>query len=233
MCTCTCAPCAASHSHIHEVYWFGCSLHSALLSLLAGLQGPTFKNKRVKANSHKPISNPPVCFGVSIVSFSYCLLKISSRFLFDIVFEAPYLLHLHLQRDDRLKWLIRFEFLSNRHPIIKALLWGCWLPAVSLSICVGLHYCRTSKPHSNTHPHTYKLPVHTHSFTHIYKEASVSADSWRCLCLLFLQENKETRHQEWRPTHTVFRPAAQWWIKRTNVFYKLCIFKTMCKNNFF
>lgn len=43
---------------------------------------------------------------------------------------------------------------------------------------------------------------------------------------LFLQENKETRYQEWRPTHTVFRSATPWYIYRKKY---VCVTKVVEK----
>lgn len=154
--------------------------------------------------------------------FNYCLQKISLGWCLTLYLK----LHLFcIFNSERQQWLIRFEFLCHTHPIIKAVLRYYGLPAVSLYICVGLCYCCTSKPLSNTHLHTEthtQLPVHTYSLIQTHTHIQIS----RCVCWLmkvfifvFLQENKETRYQEWRPTHTVLRSATPWYINEYKTFY--------------
>lgn len=96
--------------------------------------------------------------------------------MFDTVLETPSLLHLQPgEMTDWNDWL-RFEFLCHMYPIIKALLRCYGVPAVCLSICVGLRNCCTSKPHSNTHLHTHTPCTHIFFLSHTHTQ--------RNLCLL-------------------------------------------------
>lgn len=121
-----------------------------------------------------------ICFGVSIASSiivyrKYPLGYVSHFTQSSISFASA------AQRDDRLKWLIRFEFLCHTHPIIKAFLRCYGLPAVSLFICVGLHCRCTSKPHSNTHLHT--LTPSTHLFSHTQRSRCVLTHDGVYICV--------------------------------------------------
>lgn len=169
-----------------------------------------------------------VCFGVSIVSsiaFTENILRVMHCIWNSIYFASA------TQGDDRLKWLIRYEFLCYTHPIIKALLWYYVLPVVSLSICVGLHYCCTSKP-PNEYLHTSSQYTQTFSLSHTHIQRSWCVWWLTKVFIFVLQEDKETRYQEWRPTHTMLRSATPWYINVTMYFTNCGIIKAMCNKTF-